>query len=92
MKTLRLSCAHALFKFLIAQKTIIDGKKAPLFPGAFAIYGLWYDLETGATPNLIHEWHPLLQFSLNNKTMEKKHYLQSIFIQFLRRLCKIQFF
>ena len=39
MKTIRLSCAHALFKFLIAQKTIIDGKKAPLFPGAFAIYG-----------------------------------------------------
>jgi len=39
MKTVRLSCAHALFKFLIAQKTIIDGKKAPLFPGAFAIYG-----------------------------------------------------
>ena len=39
MKILRLSCAHALFKFLIAQKTIIDGKKAPLFPGAFAIYG-----------------------------------------------------
>ncbi len=39
MKTLRLSCAHALFKFLIAQKTIIDGKKVPLFPGAFAIYG-----------------------------------------------------
>ena len=39
MKTVRLSCAHALFKFLIAQKTFIDGKKAPLFPGAFAIYG-----------------------------------------------------
>jgi 3D-(3,5/4)-trihydroxycyclohexane-1,2-dione acylhydrolase (decyclizing) len=39
MKTIRLSCAHALFKFLIAQKTIIDGKKVPLFPGAFAIYG-----------------------------------------------------
>lgn len=39
MKTVKLSCAHALFKFLIAQKTIIDGKKAPLFPGAFAIYG-----------------------------------------------------
>jgi len=34
MKTVRLSCAHALFKFLIAQKTIIDGKKVPLFPGA----------------------------------------------------------
>ena len=39
MKTVRLSCAHALFKYLIAQKTIIDGKKVPLFPGAFAIYG-----------------------------------------------------
>ena len=39
MKTIRLSCAHALFKYLIAQKTIIEGKKAPLFPGAFAIYG-----------------------------------------------------
>lgn len=39
MKTIRLSCAHALFKHLIAQKTIIDGKKSPLFPGAFGIYG-----------------------------------------------------
>ena len=39
MKTVRFSCAHALFKYLIAQKTIIDGKKVPLFPGAFAIYG-----------------------------------------------------
>ena len=39
MKTLRLSCSHALFKYLIAQKTIINGKKAPLFPGAFGIYG-----------------------------------------------------
>jgi len=39
MKTIRLSCAHALFKHLIAQKTIIEGKKVPLFPGAFGIYG-----------------------------------------------------
>ena len=39
MKTVKLSCAHALFKYLIAQKIIIDGKKAPLFPGAFGIYG-----------------------------------------------------
>jgi len=39
MKTVRLSCAHALFKYLIAQKTIIDGKKVSLFPGAFGIYG-----------------------------------------------------
>ena len=39
MKTIKMSCAHALFKHLIAQKTIIDGKKVPLFPGAFGIYG-----------------------------------------------------
>ncbi len=39
MKTIKMSCAYALFKHLIAQKTIIDGKKVPLFPGAFGIYG-----------------------------------------------------
>ena len=39
MKTIQLSCEHALFKYLIAQKTMIDGKKVPLFPGAFGIYG-----------------------------------------------------
>ena len=39
MKTIKLSCSHALFKHLIAQKTIINGKKVPLFPGAFGIYG-----------------------------------------------------
>jgi 3D-(3,5/4)-trihydroxycyclohexane-1,2-dione acylhydrolase (decyclizing) len=39
MKTIKLSCSYALFKYLIAQKTIIDEKKVPLFPGAFGIYG-----------------------------------------------------
>ena len=39
MKTIRLSCAQALFRYLIAQKTIINGKNEPLFPGAFGIYG-----------------------------------------------------
>ena len=39
MKTLRLSCSHALIKYLIAQKIMIDGKKMPLFAGAFGIYG-----------------------------------------------------
>ena len=39
MKTVRLSCAQALIKYLIAQKIIINGKKEPLFPGAFGIYG-----------------------------------------------------
>ena len=32
MKNIQLTCAHALVKFLIAQKTLIDGKKLPLFP------------------------------------------------------------
>ncbi len=39
MNTLRLSCSHALIKYLIAQKIMIDGKKMPLFAGAFGIYG-----------------------------------------------------
>ena len=39
MKTIKLSCSHALIKFLISQKIMIDGKKQQLFPGAFAIYG-----------------------------------------------------
>ena len=39
MKTVKLSCSHALIKYLIAQKTLIGGKKQPLFPGAFGIYG-----------------------------------------------------
>ena len=30
MKNIQLTCAHALVKFLIAQKTLIDGKKLPL--------------------------------------------------------------
>ena len=39
MKNIQLTCAHALVKFLIAQKTLIDGKKLPLFPGVFGIFG-----------------------------------------------------
>ena len=39
MKKIRLSCAQALIRYLIAQKIVIDGEKKPLFPGAFGIYG-----------------------------------------------------
>ncbi len=39
MKTIRLSSSHALIKYLISQKIIINGEIKPLFPGAFAIYG-----------------------------------------------------
>ena len=39
MKKISLTSSHALIKYLIAQKIIIDGKKMPLFAGAFGIYG-----------------------------------------------------
>jgi 3D-(3,5/4)-trihydroxycyclohexane-1,2-dione acylhydrolase (decyclizing) len=39
MKTIRLACSYALIKYLVAQKIIINGKKMPLFAGAFGIYG-----------------------------------------------------
>jgi 3D-(3,5/4)-trihydroxycyclohexane-1,2-dione acylhydrolase (decyclizing) len=39
MKTVRLTAAEAIVRFLIAQRTVLDGEEAPLFPGAFAIFG-----------------------------------------------------
>ena len=39
MKKLKLTCAHAIVKHLTAQKILIDGKKQPLFPGVFGIFG-----------------------------------------------------
>ena len=39
MKKITLTCAHAVVKYLIAQKILIDGKKEPLFPGVFGIFG-----------------------------------------------------
>ena len=39
MKTVRLTMAQALVRFLIAQRTMLDGAAAPLFPGVFAIFG-----------------------------------------------------
>jgi len=39
MDTLRLTTAQAIVKYLIAQRTVIDGEAAPLFPGVFAIFG-----------------------------------------------------
>ena len=39
MKTLRLTTAQAVVRFLAAQRTEIDGREAPLFPGVFAIFG-----------------------------------------------------
>ena len=39
MKNIQLTCAYALVKYLTKQKILIDGKKEPLFPGAFGIFG-----------------------------------------------------
>ena len=39
MKKIQLTCAHAIVKHLISQKILIDGKKLPLFAGAFGIFG-----------------------------------------------------
>jgi 3D-(3,5/4)-trihydroxycyclohexane-1,2-dione acylhydrolase (decyclizing) len=39
METLRLTTAEAIVRYLIAQKTVIDGATVPLFPGVYAIFG-----------------------------------------------------
>ena len=39
MKTIRLTMAQALVRYLVNQHTMIDSKKKPLFPGVFAIFG-----------------------------------------------------
>jgi 3D-(3,5/4)-trihydroxycyclohexane-1,2-dione acylhydrolase (decyclizing) len=38
-ETVRLTMAQALVRFLCAQRTVVNGKEAPLFPGVFAIFG-----------------------------------------------------
>src|SRR5581483_4023684 len=39
MKTVRLTMAQALVRYLTAQHTVIDRKEVPLFAGVFAIFG-----------------------------------------------------
>ena len=39
MKTIRLTAAQAMVRFLAAQTTEIEGKKVPVFAGVFAIFG-----------------------------------------------------
>ena len=38
-KTIRITTSEALVRFLIAQRTIVDGQNVPLFPGAYGIFG-----------------------------------------------------
>jgi 3D-(3,5/4)-trihydroxycyclohexane-1,2-dione acylhydrolase (decyclizing) len=37
--TVRLTTAQAIVRFLVAQRTVLDGREVPLFPGVFAIFG-----------------------------------------------------
>ena len=37
--TQRLTTAQALVRYLVAQRTVIDGVEVPLFPGVFGIFG-----------------------------------------------------
>ncbi len=39
METVRLTTAEAIVRYLIAQKTVIDERTVPLFPGVYAIFG-----------------------------------------------------
>jgi 3D-(3,5/4)-trihydroxycyclohexane-1,2-dione acylhydrolase (decyclizing) len=39
MTTIRLTMAQALVRWLMAQRTVVDGAEVPLFPGVFAIFG-----------------------------------------------------
>jgi 3D-(3,5/4)-trihydroxycyclohexane-1,2-dione acylhydrolase (decyclizing) len=39
MRTLKLTTAHALVRWLLAQRTVVDGVEVPIFPGVFAIFG-----------------------------------------------------
>ena len=38
-ETVRLTMTQALVRFLMAQRTMLDGQEEPLFPGVFAIFG-----------------------------------------------------
>ena len=38
-KTVRLTMAQAVARFLTAQKTVIAGETVPIFGGVFAIFG-----------------------------------------------------
>src|ERR1700720_4150351 len=39
MSTVRCTMAQAVVRYLCNQFTIVDGERAPLFPGVFAIFG-----------------------------------------------------
>ena len=36
---MKLTTAQAIVRYLVAQRTVVDGRDAPLFPGVYAIFG-----------------------------------------------------
>jgi 3D-(3,5/4)-trihydroxycyclohexane-1,2-dione acylhydrolase (decyclizing) len=52
VERVKLTAAQAIVRFLVAQRTLIDGDEAPLFPGVFAIFGHGNVLGLG---NALHE-------------------------------------
>jgi 3D-(3,5/4)-trihydroxycyclohexane-1,2-dione acylhydrolase (decyclizing) len=39
METVRLTTAQAIVRWLVNQRTVVDGEEVPVFPGAFGIFG-----------------------------------------------------
>jgi len=39
MTTVRITTAEALVRYLVAQRTVVDGREVPLYPGVLAIFG-----------------------------------------------------
>ena len=56
-KTVQLTTAQAIVRFLVAQRTVVDGEEVPLFPGVFAIFGHGNVLGLG---NALHEARDVL--------------------------------
>lgn len=65
MKTIRLTMAEALVRYLAAQQTDIDGRLLPLFAGVFAIFG--HGNVAGMGPALFSHRRALPTFRAHNE-------------------------
>ncbi len=61
MKTDRLTMAQALTRFLIAQRTVIDGVELPIFAGVWAIFGHGNVAGMGEALHQVREQLPTLR-------------------------------
>ncbi|MCK6453579.1 MAG: 3D-(3,5/4)-trihydroxycyclohexane-1,2-dione acylhydrolase (decyclizing) [Alphaproteobacteria bacterium] len=65
MKTIRLTMAEALVRYLAAQSTEIDGRELPLFAGVFAIFG--HGNVAGMGPALLRHRRVLPTYRAHNE-------------------------